>query len=155
MDIVCRGKAYVNNALADMETKVYDNFTIACEIKKDEPNYQKLMEEYGEGQVPEAVLNGQMQEAEQVAEGYAAGEEQPVSGLQKEPAESLDLPVTVNGDTVILRNKKEYILVDVLDFYPFDLSVAKGNRLEILINGVSSDFTSPVHENDEIKIYWV
>lgn len=155
MDIVCRGKAYVNNALADMETKVYDNFTIACEIKKDEPNYQKLMEEYGEGQVPEAVLNGQMQEAEQVAEGYAAGEEQPVSGLQKEPAESLDLPVTVNGDTVILRNKKEYILVDVLDFYPFDLSVAKGNRLETLINGVSSDFTSPVHENDEIKIYWV
>lgn len=212
MDIVCRGKAYVNNALADMETKVYDNFTIACEIKKDEPNYQKLMEEYGEGQVPEAVLNGQMQEAEQVAEGYAAGEEtdqettplepdtqentgqgealpdtvktdasgekksqeqttgklsetkQPDSGLRKEPSETtvrkespetIDLPVTVNGDAVILRNKKEYILVDVLDFYPFDLSVARGNRLETLINGIPSDFTSPVHENDEIKIYWV
>ena len=204
MDIVCRGRAYVNNASADMETKVYDNFTIACEIKKEEPNYQELIKEYGEGQVPEAVLNGEMQEAEQVAEGHitekdmesgeissqrqdaedaktddsipgnvtedipkgkgasdhqtaegALESQQPVSGLQKTSPEGVELPITVNGDPVILKNKKEYILVDVLDFYPFDLSVAKGNRLETLINGVSSDFTSPVHENDEVKIYWV
>lgn len=204
MDIVCRGRAYVNNASADMETRVYDNFTIACEIKKEEPNYQELIEEYGEGQVPEAVLNGEMQEAEQVAEGHitekdmesgeissqrqdaedakrddsipgnvtedipkvkgasdyqtaegALESQQPVSGLQKTSPEGVELPITVNGDPVVLKNKKEYILVDVLDFYPFDLSVAKGNRLETLINGVSSDFTSPVHENDEVKIYWV
>ena len=204
MDIVCRGRAYVNNASADMETKVYDNFTIACEIKKEEPNYQELIKEYGEGQVPEAVLNGEMQEAEQVAEGHitekdmesgeissqrqdaedaktddsisgnvtedipkvkgtsdhqtaegALESQQPVSGLQKTSPEGVELPITVNGDPVVLKNKKEYILVDVLDFYPFDLSVAKGNRLETLINGVSSDFTLPVHENDEVKIYWV
>lgn len=204
MDIVCRGRAYVNNASADMETKVYDNFTIACEIKKEEPNYQELIKEYGEGQVPEAVLNGEMQEAEQVAKGHitekdmesgeissqrqdaedaktddsisgnvtedipkvkgtsdhqtaegALESQQPVSGLQKTSPEGVELPITVNGDPVVLKNKKEYILVDVLDFYPFDLSVAKGNRLETLINGVSSDFTSPVHENDEVKIYWV
>ena len=204
MDIVCRGRAYVNNASADMETKVYDNFTIACEIKKEEPNYQELIKEYGEGQVPEAVLNGEMQEAEQVAEGHitekdmesgeissqrqdteddkredsipgnvtedipkvkgasdyqtaegALESHQPVSGLQKTSLEGVELPITVNGDPVVLKNKKEYILVDVLDFYPFDLSVAKGNRLETLINGVSSDFTSPIHENDEVKIYWV
>lgn len=204
MDIVCRGRAYVNNASADMETKVYDNFTIACEIKKEEPNYQELIKEYGEGQVPEAVLNGEMQEAEQVAEGHitekdmesgeisfqrqdaedaktddsipgnvaedipkvkgesdhqtaegALESQQSVSGLQKTSPEGVELPITVNGDPVVLKNKKEYILVDVLDFYPFDLSVAKGNRLETLINGVSSDFTSPVHENDEVKIYWV
>ena len=204
MDIVCRGRAYVNNASADMETKVYDNFTIACEIKKEEPNYQELIKEYGEGQVPEAVLNGEMQEAEQVAEGHitekdmesgeissqrqdaedakmddsipgnvtedipkvkgasdyqtaegALESQQPVSGLQKTSPEGVELPITVNGDPVVLKNKKEYILVDVLDLYPFDLSVGKGNRLETLINGVSSDFTSPVHENDEVKIYWV
>ena len=204
MDIVCRGRAYVNNASADMETKVYDNFTIACEIKKEEPNYQELIKEYGEGQVPEAVLNGELQEAELVAEGHitekdmesgeissqrqdaedakrddsipgnvtedipkvkgasdyqtaegALESQQPVSGLQKTSPEGVELPITVNGDPVVLKNKKEYILVDVLDFYPFDLSVAKGNRLETLINGVSSDFTSPVHENDEVKIYWV
>ena len=193
MDIVCRGKAYVNNALADMETKVYDNFTIACEIKKEEPNYQALMKEYGDGQVPEAVLNGEMQEAESVAEGHvpdekagrdsvpsqetAAPEEILALDAQNDAAENdqvhgqvhleekastggenlnvIDMPVIVNGDPVTLKNKKQYILVDVLDFYPFDLSVAKGNRLETLINGVSSDFTSPLHEGDEIKIYWV
>ena len=90
----------------------------------------------------------------QTAEG-ALESQQPVSGLQKTSPEGVELPITVNGDPVVLKNKKEYILVDVLDFYPFDLSVAKGNRLETLINGVSSDFTSPVHENDEVKIYWV
>lgn len=153
MDIVCRGKAYVNNALADMETKVYDNFTIACEIKKEEPNYQELMKEYGDGQVPEAVLNGDMQEAESVAEGHVHLEEKISTG--GENLNVIDMPVTVNGDPVTLKNKKEYILVDVLDFYPFDLSVAKGNRLETLINGVASDFTSPLHEGDDIKIYWV
>ncbi len=153
MDIVCRGKAYVNNALADMETKVYDNFTIACEIKKEEPNYQELMKEYGDGQVPEAVLNGDMPEAESVAEGHVHLEEKTSTG--GENLNVIDMPVTVNGDPVTLKNKKEYILVDVLDFYPFDLSVAKGNRLETLINGVASDFTSPLHEGDDIKIYWV
>ena len=30
MDIVCRGRVYVNNAIAGMDTKVYDNFSIAC-----------------------------------------------------------------------------------------------------------------------------
>ena len=50
--------------------------------------------------------------------------------LAKTSPEGVELPITVNGDPVVLKNKKEYILVDVLDFYPFDLSVAKGNRLE-------------------------
>lgn len=180
MDIVCRGRVYVNNAIADMDTKVYDNFSIACEIKKEEPNYHELIREYGDGQVPEAVQNGESLEAEAVAEGQkavsektaeeTAGEtaEETVSGGQdkesekkadrknvESAAEIMDQAVTVNGDPVVLKNKKSYILVDVLDFYPFDLSVARGNRLETLVNGVSSDFTTPVHEGDEIKIYWV
>lgn len=52
MDIIYRGKVYVNNVIAPMNTKVYDNFSIACEIMKDEPNYNELMAEYGDGQFP-------------------------------------------------------------------------------------------------------
>ena len=174
MDIVCRGRVYVNNAIAGMDTKVYDNFSIACEIRKEEPNYQKLMEEYGEGQVPEAVLNGETKEAVEGEQSLPAQPQESKADIAPEvgnvtaeaatqsatPAgdageNAFDMPVTVNGETVILRNKKSYILVDILDFYPFDLSVAGGTRLETLINGVSSDFTAPVHEGDEIQIYWV
>jgi cell division protein FtsA len=189
MDILYRGKIYVNNALAQMDTKVYDNFSVACEIKKEEPNYRKLIEEYGEGQVPDAVLTGESQEADRIVEvGYDAesdddlpqdeewtetdGEltqeasvEEDISDTRTdvdgkesapEPAvpENIDLHITVNGDPVVLKNKKSYILVDVLDFYPFDLSVAKGDKLETLVNGVASEFTKPLGEGDEVRIFW-
>jgi hypothetical protein len=198
MDILYRGKIYVNNALAEMDTKVYDNFSVACEIKKEEPNYIKLMEEYGEGQVPDAVLTGESEEVKRLEEhGYEAEDDddfsddaleefsdeesvddvsdEEVSGekdaalekaaegdstaLQENKAappvsENIDLHITVNGETVILKNKKSYILVDVLDFYPFDLTVAGGDKLETLINGISSEFTKPLGEGDEVRIFW-
>lgn len=200
MDIVYRGKVYVNNAIAQMDTKVYDNFSVACEIKKEEPNYQQLMEEYGEGQVPDAVVSGEAKEADKLAEGeFDFGESreggdidsdenlteepefwpepensgledvpspngqqepaetaEPVQEISKEPSgEPTDISIQVNGETVILKNKRSYILVDVLDFYPFDLSVARGDRLETLVNGVSAEFTQPVEAGDDVKIYWV
>jgi sulfur carrier protein ThiS len=202
MDILYRGKIYVNNALAEMDTKVYDNFSVACEIKKEEPNYIKLMEEYGEGQVPDAVLTGESEEVkrleehgyevedddelseefsdeesvddsleeefseEETAEGTAdaddtegepsnASKGQPASQVAAPPvSENIDLHITVNGETVILKNKKSYILVDVLDFYPFDLTVAGGDKLETLVNGISSEFTKPLGEGDEVRIFW-
>ena len=187
MDIVCRGKVYVNNAAADMQTKVYDNFSVACEILKEEPNYQQLMEDYGEGQVPEAVLNGESQEADRLAEAEASSggekrklERQEVEEESYQPGEGevgendgstqveetggeikpevlpeiRDVLIQVNGEPVTLSKKKDYILVDVLDFYPFDLSEAKGDRLETLINGVSSQFTDPLKEGDEVQIFW-
>ena len=187
MDITCRGKVYVNNAIADMDEKVYDNFSVACEIQKEEPNYQQLMSDYGEGQIPEAVLKGESLESlTQLQDDVVSAEEgqlQPVyvektletaqnetaqaqtpgqettsaEVLTENPSESeseKDIAILVNGENVVLKNKKEYILVDVLDFYDFDLSVARGNRLLTLINGKQSDFVDPVQAGDEIKIYW-
>ncbi len=172
MDITCKGKVYVNNALADMEEKVYDNFSVACEIQKEEPNYQQLMDDYGEGQVPEAVIKGESlgsleelseenqaaNEKEEVSKTKAESEEPEIKPAEEvdaqEPEGEKDIAILVNGESVVLKNKKEYILVDVLDFYDFDLSVAGGNRLLTLINGKQSDFVDPVQAGDEIRIYW-
>lgn len=163
MDIVYRGKVYVNNVIAELDAKVYDNFSVACEIKKEEPNYQQLMEEYGDGQIPESVMNGGSleegisdQSKDPGTDGDAlvsTGEEPAVEEMAVSGAR--DISILVNGEVVILRNKSQYILVDVLDFYPFDLSVARGDYLETLVNGVSADFTQPVNEGDEVQIYWV
>ncbi len=184
MDIIYRGRIYVNNAAAQMDTRVYDNFSVACEIKKEEPNYQQLMEEYGDGQVPEAIRNGEImpedmelesvfdteepvpEDQEEAGEEHSEAEDsqeweedEPISPGEAKPSPvaepAVDISVQVNGEEVILRNKPKYILVDVLDFYPFDLAVAGGDRLETRINGIDSDFTAPVKAGDVITIQWV
>lgn len=182
MDIVYRGNVYVNNVLAQMDEKVYDNFSIACEIKKEEPNYEALIKEYGEGQLPplqltkevvESALREEMQEEEpgepeETEEQPDWQEEQELpheeEGKAKERAgmdsktagedAPVDLKITVNDTAVVLKNKASYILVDVLDFYPFDLSVARGNNLVTTINGKRSEFTDALGENDNVQIYW-
>lgn len=196
MDIVYRGNVYVNNVLAQMDEKVYDNFSIACEIKKEEPNYEALIKEYGEGQLPplqmtkevvESALKEETQEEEaeeieepeaieeteepeeqqaQETESAGAAQEMPQEDAGKteesDGADSMaaredkpaDLKITVNDTAVVLKNKASYILVDVLDFYPFDLSVARGNNLVTTINGKRSEFTDALGENDNVQIYW-
>lgn len=185
MDIVYRGNVYVNNVLADMDEKVYDNFSIACEIKKEEPAYEALMKEYGEGQLPpfertKEVIEAKEQDFDEDQDIYQEDDSYPeVTGKEEEekkevgepkeeerengetkavessePQEIKDLSVTVNDASVILKNKAAYILVDVLDFYPFDLSVAGGNNLVTTVNGARVDFTAPLSEGDHIQIYW-
>lgn len=66
-----------------------------------------------------------------------------------------EISVMVNGEAVVLRNKANYILVDVLDFYPIDTSVAHGDHLELAVNGVACDFTHPVEPGDKLRLEWV
>lgn len=195
MDIIYCEKVYVNNALADMDTKVYDNFSILCEIKKEEPNYTELFETYGEPEFPEkisylisdmeaeklqnneadVVLNSydyEREEDDKIETHSTGGEtagEQAVSNelvvektsenmsaaVEKENSEIHDITITVNGDTVVMKGKKKYILVDVLDFYPVDTSVAHGDHLETSVNGVRGDFMLPVNHGDSVVIKWV
>lgn len=185
MDIIYRGKVYVNNVIAPMDTKVYDNFSIICEIMKEEPNYTELIEKYGDGQFPVAsellysgnstIVEEDVQEIteddiyiEETQEEEYQEEEIPGEGLKEEAQEEAqkkvqDIPevqektanITVNGDQVILKGKPRYILVDVLDFYPVDTSVAHGDHLETSVNGIACDFTQAVNDGDIVKIEWV
>ena len=227
MDIIYSGKVYVNNVPADMNTKVYDNFSILCEIKKEEPNYNELYAKYGEPEFPtdvvysineiasdnntvndkyDSTLKENIHKTDETGRvdaneiethstgGETAGEQknfmenikkeiadekvtvQPeeeaasVSVLENgQPAEKEnavstarngragvdDITITVNGDTVIMKGKERYILVDVLDFYPVDTSVAHGDHLETMVNGVHGDFMTPVNDGDAVVIQWV
>lgn len=195
MDIIYRGKVYVNNVIAPMDTKVYDNFSIICEIMKEEPNYTELIEKHGDGQFPVAsellysgnstiveedvqeITEEEIQEEEiteddiyieETQEEEYQEEEIPGEGLKEEAQEEAqkkvqDIPevqektanITVNGDQVILKGKPRYILVDVLDFYPVDTSVAHGDHLETSVNGIACDFTQAVNDGDIVKIEWV
>lgn len=64
------------------------------------------------------------------------------------------ITVIINNTPVILKNKSRYIFVDILDFYPFDTSVAGGSELITTINGERCDFTGVINNGDVLEIYW-
>ena len=64
------------------------------------------------------------------------------------------ITVFINNSPVILKNKNRYIFVDILDFYPFDTSVAGGSELITTINGERCDFTGVINNGDVLEIYW-
>jgi len=65
-----------------------------------------------------------------------------------------NITVTVNGTVVTLEGKMHYLLVDVLDFYTFDMTEYRG-RLILEVNGVGDmDFTSPIKDGDQIRMAW-
>lgn len=74
------------------------------------------------------------------------------SGQQAKP--DGDLQVVVNGQPVALRGKKEYVFVDVFDFYEFDLSNSRGRSIVTLLNGRPAQHFESLHQGDAISIYW-
>lgn len=224
MDIDYNGEILVNNMPADMDEKVYENFTIQCNL-----NHDQLQEEIEEASdhytdasddedhqdtyasqrqnidtdtdtkskwttQPPAELspadhtfavkdksskpkdfNNQSWNFSNQPNNFSSqpqnlgsqpqnlGNQQQNSGSQPQNSGSQphdidnqphDLYVTVNSEVVKLSNKTKYIFVDVLDFYPFDLTSMKGTELVTLKNGEKVDFTAPLKEKDNIEIYW-
>ncbi len=62
--------------------------------------------------------------------------------------------VVINGETVTLKNKKEYIFVDIFEHITFDLSQSKGRMLKTEVNGIDAQYTQLLHPGDKINIYW-
>ena len=85
----------------------------------------------------------------------AVTEEDVMNGLKKKINPSAkNITVTVNGTVVTLEGKLHYLLVDVLDFYTFDMTEYRG-RLILEVNGVGDmDFTSPIKDGDQIRMAW-
>ncbi len=145
MDIQYQGEILVNNVAVGMEEKVYENFSIICNLNNQQPEKADRLEE-------DEIINNE----EPV---YETKETKGINRKQPEKAENKsnsakEIYVTVNSNVVKLENKETYIFVDIFDFYYFDLSVMKGTELVTEINGVRVDFTAPVQEGDHILVYW-
>lgn len=208
MDIMKYSNIMVNNMPADMDTKVYDNFTIVCDMEEQIPldyiggipgvtiedvstedtvihteaarfhveledETLKKMEQAEEDVSRETEDTDTVEDSSKVSDTKEAaskegeqteseGEQTKQEQTEQEQTEQAsyqggprDVSITVNGDPVILKNKANYIVVDILDFYPIDTSVAHGDHLELSLNGESCDFTSPVNPGDQVRIEWV
>lgn len=62
--------------------------------------------------------------------------------------------VMVNGETITMKNRKEYIFVDIFDYILFDLSQSRGRMLVTQVNGEDAQYTQLLHPGDKIDIYW-
>ncbi len=154
MDLPYTEHIYVNNRPAGREEKVYENFSVEWSLEEKHP--EMTLDE---------VLTVEAEAAETV---YAAVEETAVANTETAPVEDApasavqntaprpaeDILVIVNGRPVTLKGKASYCFVDVLDFYPFDVSQAHGQTVVMQINGEKAEFTSLLSTGDVIDLYW-
>lgn len=160
---------YVNNKLATMDTRVYENFSViwtmdTLELSDVEQYENSDLEQWAEdSEEAEWTLaeSGELlaQEAEADAGqgfGNGAAADEAAEGAKKapKPGPTAAVGVTVNGSPVILKGKEEYVFVDVFDYIDFDLSKPKGRGIVTRLNGIDTQYMAPVSEGDVIEIYW-
>lgn len=139
----------VNNKSADMDTLVYDNFSIewtvlSFGVAPDDVNSYNATEE--------AVTENGTDYENRSEEDEAVGNAQEASDV----SETVDnrCIVTVNGETVELMGKESYIFVDIFDRITFDLNAGRGRAIATMVNGMDAEFSQELHDGDRIELYW-
>lgn len=64
------------------------------------------------------------------------------------------ITVNINDEMVKLTGKKEYVFVDIFNYFNFDLTIAKGISINLILNGKKASYTDVLRDKDEIKVYW-
>lgn len=139
---------YVNNRAADLDTKVYENFSV-------------IWTEAEEGQDELENENAEREDLEPAGTPESSPDDankKPVKEKEPQQTASPRIPVamgvTVNGDWIRLEGKTEYVFVDVFDHIDFDLSRPKGKRVVTMRNGHEAQYMEPLAEGDTLEIYW-
>ncbi len=159
---------YVNNEAANPDTKVYENFTVKMEpagiVHDDDSNINNAASQSEEVTTSGNQVSGnQPDKASDIGDstvgdqtsGNSASEEQSVKSDEPEKKqENVDLIVLINKQPVKLSGKPEYILVDIFDFYEFDLTKPRGKGIVLNLNGSSCEYTAPLKDGDIIDLYW-
>ncbi len=139
----------VNNKPADMDTLVYDNFSIewtvlSFGVAPESVNSYNATEE--------AVTENGTDYENRSEEDEAVGNAQEASDV----SETVDnrCIVTVNGEAVELMGKESYIFVDIFDRITFDLNAGRGRAIATMVNGMDAEFSQELHNGDRIELYW-
>lgn len=139
MDVIIDPKMniYVNNELANEDTLVYDNFNVNWTL--DTLRFDRDNEDITE----------EVESFEDLAEPEEAEEEvKELKGIIH------DMTVLVNGKSVCLTGKVNYVFVDVFDHIDFDIKAANGRTIVTKLNGRDAQYMENIKSNDVIEIYW-
>lgn len=134
----------VNNALANKDTKVYENFTVEWK-EKVALDFASLPDgEEGDVAKAKAPDKATKQDEESKDEDKEADEK---------PAENKKIVVIVNKSPVVMEGKPSYVFVDIFDKISFDLSKPQGNIVTTK-NGVPAEYMEEIHDGDIIEVFW-
>lgn len=179
MDVMVdnRLRMYVNNKLADMDTYVYENFTVSWTMKETDADTWAAARERAEmardGE-PEAMEKEAFDDVEDLESGtvwddvpepewgYVRTENKGRKTAESTVAEGLaavgkpqeKITVLVNGRPVTMEGKASYVFVDVFDYIDFDLSTPKGSCVMTKRNGNKARHMEEIQNGDVIEVYW-
>ena len=139
---------YVNNKRADMDTFVYENFSVIWTMDA-EPLSDVELDRYGWDD--EAVSEAEEKPEKEETEKIAANIPENIPGT---PPEAVSIQVMVNGEAVELSGKTAYVYVDVFDRIHFDLSKPRGSSVVTRLNGRQAKYLEPIQNGDSLEIYW-
>lgn len=141
---------YVNNKVADLETKVYNNFSVIWTLEKLE------LPEIITGDEGVTGFSKEPTDLEAEEEQIKDFENQKDEKLLKESKENEinNINIIVNQKPLTLTGKSDYIYVDVFDFIDFDLSKPQGTSVVTTINGQTAGFVDKLSEGDVLEIFW-
>lgn len=140
-------KVQVNNKMADLDTRVYENFSVVIESMSAQPETELDMMTQPENEEEE-----QAQEPLQQEQGAASQKTDAVE--EKKPEKATSIMVRVNGLPVRLSGKPEYVFVDVFDHIDFDLSKPEGKAVVTRLNGREAQYMEKITEGDVLDIFW-
>lgn len=156
---------YVNNEPAQNDTKVYENFSVKTHGLSDYTVSSGYDDEtYSEAEdIQENAEYAENTEYTEYAKSHEdkaakAGANTEGNTVQEEVKQSddvvKDIFVLINHQPVKLSGKKKYVLVDIFDFYDFDLSKPQGSDVVLKLNGQKADYLAPLKDGDLIDLYW-
>lgn len=156
----------VNNRDADLNTLVYENFSINWTVLSYLTPADEADAGYGQGEQGTDENNATMEEgtiqANSAASPENANQESGVTqtdtvnqqNAETKQPETSAITVMINKEPVVLNGKKEYIFVDIFDVISFDLNGGRGRELMLTLNGIKPSYMEPIHDGDTIEIYW-
>lgn len=175
---VSKSDVYINNVLGNLDTKVYENFSVRTAVIDEQKSYAlpesysdltnetDYKDDFNEDFDKNYDNNLKSNNSEQKEGPCTNSNQKNISNnintantantnttTNSTIAATTDIIIMINNEPVKLTGKKEYVLVDLFQFYAFDLSKPRGN-IVITLNGVDGDYTAPIKDGDAIQIYW-
>lgn len=140
---------FVNNRSVELESRVYDNFTLdwtvlAYAVAAEEPEKEQ-------GNAERADM---AKDEESHGAVHLSGNGSEEAGTKNGAGVIQNIQVYVNNQPVLLTGKKDYIFVDIFDYYDFDLKAGNGRSIVTKLNGEDAQYVAVLKNGDQIKLGW-
>lgn len=159
----------VNNKSADIDTIIYENFSVEWTVDELAGPKSQKDDEDSDKPKPEPVLSDYAREQIEYANSRREAEKNREAGLKaeilkrtieegeddEEEAVIHDIHIKVNDIDITMSGKTEYIFVDIYNYYELDTEKTRGKRIVTKINGEICSFADVLNDGDVIEVYWI